>query len=324
MHMIFYGFRHGHIFDFYRLAEQTPEVHILAAIEDDPQAKAVAENKLGISVESGTYAAWLDNPAVDIVAIGSAYGHRGKAVIEALLHGKHVISDKPLCIALEELAQIRQLAQSRHLQIGCLLDLRYTAAALRAKALFDSGKLGAVKNISFTGQHCIDYAHRPEWYFAPNMHGGTINDIAIHGIDLITFLTGHHIRKIHCARTWNCFAYRHPHFHDCATFMAETDQEAGVLADVSYSAPSQVFSMPTYWNFQFWCEKGLLTFSYTGQDVTVYEEGTPEAQIFPGISPKSNVLKDFLQQIHTGDDEQTQLVLDATQSALIVQHAANQ
>ena len=324
MNFIFYGFRHSHIFDFFRLAQRTSGVNILAAIEDDPQANAAAANALGISLESGTYEAWLNNPAVDAVAIGDAYGRRGCTVIAALRHGKHVISDKPLCTDLQELAQIRQLADDQHLQIGCLLDLRYTPAALRAKALFDSGKLGAVKNISFTGQHCIDYAHRPKWYFAPNMHGGTINDIAIHGIDLITFLTGHHIRRVHCARTWNCFAYRHPQFHDCATFMAETDGGAGVLADVSYSAPSQVFSMPTYWNFQFWCEKGLATFCYTGKDVTVYEEGIPEAQILPGIPPESNVLADFLQQIRTGDNRQTQSVLNATETALTIQHAANQ
>ncbi len=324
MNLIFYGFRHGHIFDFFRLAQKTPGVTILAAIEDNAQAAAAAKNALGISLESGTYEAWLQNPKVDAVAIGDAYGRRGSAVIAALRHGKHVISDKPLCTDLQELAQIRSLAEEHHLQIGCLLDLRYTSAALRAKALFDSGKLGAVKNISFTGQHCIDYANRPEWYFAPNMHGGTINDIAIHGIDLITFLTGHHIRRVHCARTWNCFAYRHPQFHDCATFMAETDGGAGVLADVSYSAPSQVFSMPTYWNFQFWCEKGLATFCYTGKDVTVYEEGIPEAQILPGITPESNVLADFLQQIRTGDDRQTQSVLNATETALTIQRAANQ
>lgn len=324
MNFIFYGFRHGHIFDFFRLAQRTSGVNILAAIEDDPQANIATAKALGISLESGTYEAWLKNPAVDAVAIGDAYGRRGCAVIAALRHGKHVISDKPLCIDLQELTQIRQLTNAENLQIGCLLDLRYTPAALRAKALFASGKLGAVKNISFTGQHCIDYAHRPSWYFEPNMHGGTINDIAIHGIDLITFLTGHRIRTVHCARTWNSFAYLHPDFRDCAAFMAQTDGGAGVLADISYSAPSQVFSMPTYWNFHFWCEKGLVTFCYTGNDVTVYQESIPEAQILPGITPKTNVLEDFLQQVRIQDHQQTQSVLNATETALTVQRAANQ
>ena len=323
MNILFYGFRHGHIFGCYTEAKNHPDYNIVAALEENAEARSAAEAKLGITFDSGSYESWLENPMVDAVAFGGAYGDRGAAIIAALQHGKHVIADKPLCIDLAQLAQIRALAEEKHLTVGCLLDLRYTPAAVTAKKLLESGEMGKVKNISFTGQHCIDYANRPGWYFEEGMHGGTLNDLAIHAIDLVPYLTGHRIQKIHCARTWNSFATRNPDFLDSAMFMAETTQGAGVLADVSYSAPSQVFSMPTYWDFKFWCEKGLVTFCYINPDVSVYKDGAAEVEILPGVAPATSILDDFLAEIQNGTCTLTQSVLASSEDALNLQAAAN-
>lgn len=92
------------------------------------------------------------------------------------------------------------------------------------------------------------------------MHGGTINDIAIHGIDLLYHLAGLSVTQVDGVRTWNSYADREPDFKDSAVFMARLNDGIQLLADVSYCGPSQVFSMPTYWNFKFWCKKGMLTF----------------------------------------------------------------
>lgn len=323
MNFLFYGFRHSHIFSCYQQAAACPEVQILAALEENEEARRTAEEKLGITFDTGSYQAWLEKPEVDVVAIGGAYGDRGQAAIQALQHGKHVLSDKPICIRMEEWQEIRRLAEEKHLKVGCLLDLRCNPGANRAKELLTSGRLGEVKNISFTGQHYLDYEHRPRWYFEPGMHGGTINDIAIHGIDLISFLTGQKITKIHGARTWNSYAHQHPHFMDCAMFMAEIENGAGVLADVSYAGPSQVFTMPTYWNFKIWCARGLVTFSCTDEHVTVYEDGCSGPEVLPGKMPEQDILEEFLQQIRQDKTAMTEYVLTASEIALRIQQTAD-
>ena len=323
MNIIFYGFRHGHILGCFQQAQANPDVTILAAIEENEPARKTAQEKLNFPIEADGYEKWLDDPQVDAVAIGGAYGDRGQAIINALQHGKHVISDKPVCTNLAELDEIRALAAKNNLKVGCLLDLRKIPAAAAAKALFESGRMGKVKNITFTGQHCIDYANRPGWYFEPGKHGGTINDIAIHGIDLIPYLTGTKINKAYCARTWNAFATRHPAFCDSATFMAETDNGAGILADVSYAAPKMVFSMPTYWNFEIWCEKGLVTFCCANPDITIYEDGSAAPEVIPGIPATSNMLDDFLAEIRQDTQCFTDEVLTATETALRLQRLAD-
>jgi predicted dehydrogenase len=324
MNLIFYGFRHGHILGCYLQAAENKNVEILAAIEENDQARASAEKNLDISISADGYDHWLSNPAVDAVAIGGAYGDRGQAIIKALKAGKHILADKPLCTHMAELEQISALSAEKNLKIGCLLDLRKMPATAQVKSLLNSGRLGKVKSIGFTGQHCIDYANRPTWYFEPGKHGGTINDIAIHAIDLIPYLTGENIRKAYCARTWNAFATRNPDFNDSAMFLAETNGGISISADVSYAAPSQVFTMPTYWNFQLWCEKGLITFRWADTDVTVYEDGKTAPETLPGIPATTTILDDFLVEIRDNTNTFTNAVLTASETALRLQKLADE
>ena len=323
MNFLFYGFRHVHVLDCYRMAQANPNVRILAAIEENTPARHAAQEKLGISIAADGYDRWLADPNVDAVVIGGTYGDRGQAIIQALQHGKHVLSDKPVCTSLAELEEIRTLAREKQRKVGCLLDLRKTPAVATVKTLLESGRMGTIHNISFNGQHCIDYANRPDWYFAPGKHGGTINDIAIHGIDLVTYLTGQRIDRVDCAKVWNAFADRHPNFCDCAMFMAQTDGGAHILADVSYAAPSQVFSMPTYWSFQIWCSGGLISFCYADSNVTIYENGASQPEVLPGIPATDTMIDDFIEEVQQNTTHFTESVLAASETALQIQQVAD-
>ena len=323
MKILFYGFRHNHIRALYKKAAASPDFEIVGCAEPDADARAAAAEALGIRFSDRSYADWLADPTLDAVAIGCPYGLRGKAVLAALAAGKHVIADKPLCTSLDELEAIRAASEQYGGRLGCMLDLRDMPQTARAKELLDSGRLGQVRNVTFGGQHCIDYAHRPSWYFEEGMHGGTINDLAIHGIDLVRLLTGMEFSHIDAARVWNTYATRHPDFCDCATFMARLENGAGVLADVSYSAPSQVFSLPTYWEFRIWCDRGLLTLSLNDPAVTMYEEGVREPQRYDGIPPICDYLGDFAAEIARGTRSLTENTLRSTETALRLQLAAD-
>ena len=319
--LLFNGFRHGHILALYHKAAASELVEIAGCIETDALAREAAEKSLGIRFSEESYDQWLETD-IDAVAVGNAYGDRAEVIIKALSAGKHVIADKPICTDLAQLETIRQLAQEKGLKIVGMLDLRYLPQTLEAKKILDSGRLGQVRNVSFNGQHCIDYEHRPGWYFEKGMHGGTINDLAIHGVDLVRMMTNQEIVKIDAARVWNSYARLHPDFKDSAMFMARLENGAGILADVSYSAPSQVFSMPTYWEFRFWCEKGMLTFNYVDSIVTLYEEGKLE----PVTVSCAPAIRDYLHELADeirGATEATWNILKSTETALLLQQAAD-
>ena len=194
-----------------------------------------------------------------------------KLAIEALKHGKHIICDKPICTDLKELDEIEKLAEEKNLQVCCMLDLRYMPQIPKVCELVKSGEIGNILNISFTGQHCLDYGNRPGWYFEEGKHGGTINDIAIHGIDIVRFITGKNLTRINCAKVRNAFAKAATDFKDCGQFIVEME-DASLMADVSYAAPKTDEMLPTYWDFYFWGDKGMLNFNFRSNTINIFKD----------------------------------------------------
>ncbi len=322
MNILFYGFRHGHIFTLYDMAKKSPDIENIYCIEDDAEARKAASDGHGIEFLDMSYSEALEKLSFDAVAIGGRYGDRGRAIIEGMKNGRHIIADKPICTSLCELSEIERLSKEKNLKIGCMLDLRYTPAAVAAKKIYESGKYGKLCNISFDGQHCIDYANRPSWYFEKDMHGGTINDLGIHGVDLVRHIFGVEFLNTDFAQVRNSYAYKHEFFKDCAIFVCTLTDGAKAMADVSYSAPSNQAALPTYWQFRCWLEKGMMTFSYNGSDVTVYDS-VGKVNIFKGEAAKSNYLSDFTDEIRNNKCSFTHSVIASSRACLEIQAFAD-
>ncbi len=292
--MAFAGFRHSHIIGLYAYARDSKNVEIIGCFEENSEERLKVEETYNIKFSYSSYNEILNDKRVDAVAIGDYYGRRGKMVIEALEHGKHVICDKPICTELSELEKIEKLVNEKNLQVCCMLDLRYMPQVKMAKEIIANGELGKIHNVSFTGQHCLDYGNRPGWYFEEGKHGGTINDIAIHGIDLIRFITGKNLTKVNCAKVWNAFADKAPGFKDCGQFMVEMET-ISVMADVSYAAPKFDGIMPTYWDFYFWGTKGMLNFKLKDNLIHIYKDAE---EIIECKDQSTNYLEDFVKEIN--------------------------
>lgn len=293
MNIAFAGFRHGHIYGLYDMVQKSDKVNLIGCFEETEKAKLEAKSIREINFNYNSYNDILADVNVDIIAIGDYYGKRGKMVIDALNHGKHVICDKPICTNLSELDEIEKLASEKNLKIMCMLDLRYGVQVGKTIELIESGAIGKLVNVSFTGQHCLDYGNRPSWYYEDGKHGGTINDIAIHGIDVIRYISGKDLTKVNCAKTWNAFADKEPHFADCGQFMIEMG-DVSVMADVSYAAPKCDKMLPTYWDFYFWGTCGMINYKLCESVLHLYK-GTEE--IIPCEAPKSNYLDDLIDEI---------------------------
>ena len=264
MNLAFVGFKHRHTGAIYQDAMADPNITVLGAWEDTEEGRALADG-LGLAFNYPTLESVLNDPRVDAVCLGGSFGERGGEAIAALRAGKHVYADKPVCTSLAEIDEIEALASAKNLKVGCYLTLRFSQGIRNLREMIADGTLGEIGCINMTAQHPLQYGSRPMWYFAPGQHGGTINDIAIHGVDLVRFITGMGIKNVTAARTWNHFATEEPDFRDCGQFMAELDNGAGFMADVSYAAPASCgFSLETYWRMTFWGTRGVAEYKMKG------------------------------------------------------------
>lgn len=333
MKIAFAGFRHGHIHVLYEMAKNHKDYEIVGSFEELESARNVATEK-GVTFNYPTYKAVLDDANVEVIAIGSAYGDRGQMAIKALKAGKHVICDKPLCTSLEELDEIEKLATEKGLTVSCMFTMRYENKLVAVKNLIDSGKLGKINNVYFGGQHPLQYGRRASWYFEKGKHGGVINDIAIHGVDLLSYLFGGKVDVINGARCWNAYAKEEPEFLDSAQFMLSLSNGAGVVADVSYAIPDGVeFKLPYYWQFFIWGTEGMIGFSLsekqllsdgTEKQATYYVKGQVDP-IALEDGKGENYLTDFLNVVNGEKDVVLPMseVLASTRATLEIQKRAN-
>ena len=322
--LVIAGLRHGHIYSLYDRAVKDPDCRIVAVCEEDAAARSAARADITVNYDSITK--MLAEVPCDAVAIGDYYGKRGAIAIEALKAGKHVISDKPLCTSLDELARIEAIAKEKGLKVGCMLDVRTAPPIAAARKAILSGMIGDIVHIQFGGQHPLLPGSRPGWYFEPGKHGGTINDIGIHAIDAIPWMTGHKISKIVAARSWRALPASTECFKDAGEFMLELDNGAGVLADVSYQmANTQGYTLPTYWRFNFWGTKGMLEFNYLDPHVKVYADGEKSPTILGEIADTGvDYLASFFADIDGNPtDLNTDTVIAATRMALEIQAAGD-
>lgn len=163
------------------------------------------------------------------------------------------------------------VVMTKNLKVCSMLSLRYTLPLLQVKEIIARGKIGKIHIASFTGQHCLDYNNREKWFFEKDKHGGTINDLGIHGIDAVRFVTGKNLTEINAAKVFNAYAPKGTNFCDSALFMVQMEDMA-LTGDVSYSAPKFKGMLPTYWNFQFWGTEGMLTFNYKEKQIHIFKD----------------------------------------------------
>jgi predicted dehydrogenase len=294
----FLGFRHGHVRDAYLRARGRPDVEIVACCEEDAGVRAGLEREGAVKVTHRDHRELLETVDCDVVVVGTVFGRRGTVVADALAAGRHVLSDKPACTSLAELDRIEGLARTNGLAVGMMLEMRDAGVFIGLRRLVREGAIGEVRAVSFGGQHPMLSATRPAWYHEEGSHGGTINDIAIHAVDLIPWITGLGFTRIVAAREWQRGVPRGSRFRNAAQLMLAMENEAGVIGDVSYFSPdSHGYSLPLYWRFTLWGSAGVLETSLNAGEIRLFRDGECSVRVLPpGPSEPGGYLESFLRE----------------------------
>lgn len=326
--LAFVGFRHGHIFDLYNRASESAEINVVSACECDQNTREQITAQGTANITHDSFEDMLETVDCDAIAIGDFYARRGSLIIQALAHSKHVICDKPLCTSLDEIDEIEKLSTEKNLKVDCMLDMRDSAPFISVRKLIRQGTIGEIHAVNFGGQHPLLLGKRPAWYFEPGKHGGTINDIAIHAIDAIPWITGLRFKTVNAARCWNAFASDFPHFEDAGQMMLTMDNGCGILGDVSYMAPdSSGYALPFYWRMTFWGRRGVIETASSARVVTLALNGENGVRHIPLSEPNpGGYLRAFVHDIEDNLEQgelSTKDSLLAARIALTVQMAAD-
>lgn len=320
MRLAMLGFRHGHAGAIYHTAQQLDFVDIVACVEEDAAAREAIPRQLGITLTHDTFEQALRDTDCDAVACVDYYAKRGPTVIRALEAGKHVVTDKPLCTRPEELREIARLAREKGLIVHVDLTMRYSAGACTFRKLVREGAIGEVASAVVFGQHGLAWGTRPGWYFEEGKHGGTINDIMIHGIDMLRWVTGREFTHVISAAASSLHDSPAPaFFQQSAQCFLALEGGGRMFGDASYLAPA---GHKAPWRFFLWGERGHL--HYDGE-VLLQRADEEEARVVPEAGPGMDPFEDFARQVEFGEEaflDREECFL-STMAALTAQQAAD-
>ena len=138
--------------------------------DPEPEARArITADHPGVSV-TDSLGEILKDPQVQGVAIATPASTHGGIVRSALMAGKHVFVEKPLCLCVSEGRELVDLASARRriLMVGHLLW--YHHAVLKLKELVDTGRLGRIQYIYSNRLHLGRFRQEENilWSFAPH------------------------------------------------------------------------------------------------------------------------------------------------------------
>ncbi|BER91617.1 Gfo/Idh/MocA family protein [Atrimonas thermophila] len=109
----------------------------------------------------------LNNPDIEVVLNLTPPQSHAKITLAALEAGKHVYSEKPLSVDLEEGKKIIDLAQSKGLKVGCAPDTFLGGRLQMCRKIIDDGWLGEIiGGVAFMMCHGHEMWHPdPEFFY---------------------------------------------------------------------------------------------------------------------------------------------------------------
>jgi predicted dehydrogenase/threonine dehydrogenase-like Zn-dependent dehydrogenase len=153
--------------------------------------------KFGVEKAVTDYRHILDDRAVHAVFVVTSHHTHARFVCEALNAGKHVFTEKPLCLTEAQLAEIESVVRnhpSALLMVG--FNRRFSPHTRRIQTLL-AGRSGPLCMNMTVNAGEIPADH---WTQDPERGGGRIVGEGCHFIDLLSFLAGSRVRSVSAAR----------------------------------------------------------------------------------------------------------------------------
>ena len=184
------GLNHGHIYGQVNCLLREGAELVAFHAEEDELAAPIAE-KYTEAKRVADKREILEDGSIEMVLTAAILSERAGISIEAMRHGKDVMSDKPGMTSLEQLAEVKRVqAETGRIYSVCYSEHFETRSTVKAGELVAAGAIGQVINTVGLGPHAIRNLTRPPWFFDRKRYGGILCDIASHQCEQFLFFSG--------------------------------------------------------------------------------------------------------------------------------------
>ena len=278
-----------------------PHTTLKAVADINPARAESSARKYGCTALTD-YRDVLADPEIDTVHICTPHYLHAQMAIEAMKSGKHVLTEKPMAISVEDCLRMTGVARETGRQLGICFQNRYNTTSLYIRKLLESGKAGRIIALkaSVTWLRGQDYYSSAPWRGTwAQEGGGVLINQAIHTLDLLRWFAGKAVR---------IKGYTDTRFLEDIIEVEDT-AEATIIFESGargfFFATNGYADSPV--ELQLVCENAVMHLS---DDLTVkYANGVTEviSDVHPKTGEKayygvghSSLIEDFYNSLHTG------------------------
>lgn len=123
----------------------------------------------------------------EVVCVNTWLCDQAAWTIRALEFGAAVLSEKPLALTLEDLDRVEKAAEAGP-RLSAMFGIRYEPWMMAARRAAQAGLLGDIRLAD--GQKSYKMGKRGPMYASRATYGGTLPWVAIHSLDLVSWILG--------------------------------------------------------------------------------------------------------------------------------------
>ena len=148
------------------------------------------------------YKEMLEKEDLDVVSICTESGYHAKYAIDCLNAGKHVLVEKPMALSSADANKMIKLAKRKNLKLGVCHQNRFNPPIQKLRRAVEEGRFGKIINgtARILWNRNDDYYKQAPWRGTKALDGGTLMNQCIHNIDLLQWMMGSEVERVHCER----------------------------------------------------------------------------------------------------------------------------
>lgn len=148
------------------------------------------------------YKEMLKREDIDVVAIATESGYHAKHAIDCLNAGKHVLVEKPMALSSADADEMIRIAKEKNLKLGVCHQNRFNPPIQKLRRAIEEGRFGKIINgtARILWNRNDDYYKQAPWRGTKALDGGTLMNQCIHNIDLLQWMMGSEVERVHAER----------------------------------------------------------------------------------------------------------------------------
>ncbi len=129
-----------------------------------------------------SYEALVTDPQVDIVYVATPHPMHLRHAQMALMAGKHVLVEKPVCVNIAELDQLQQTAQRQGCFVMEAMWTRFFPANLQVVQWLRQGRIGRLRQVQAAFAYGSQVGDGQSRIYNPQLAGGALMDVGVYPI----------------------------------------------------------------------------------------------------------------------------------------------